>query len=64
MKESYREGRCRMCGRRVTVGRDDDSHLRNGALCGPVETELPGAVPDEPPPCDWVYASSVPSCDV
>ncbi len=64
MKSIYLEGRCRMCRRRVTVDRENSGHTRNGAWCGPVETQLPGAVPDEPPPCDFVYAIGVPACDV
>lgn len=50
MKTIYREGRCRTCFRRVTVDRDHDGHTRAGAWCGPVETDAPATVPDEPNP--------------
>lgn len=53
-----------MCSRRVTVDREYDGHTRDGAWCGPVETELPSAVPDDPPPYDWLYAPGGPLCDV
>ncbi len=61
----YREGRCRMCLRRVTVDRENDGHTRDGVWCGPVETEKPfELVPDDPPPCAWVYAPGGLPCDV
>ena len=60
MKPIYREGRCRMCARRVTVNRENDGHTRDGIWCGPVETQLPNGVPDDPPSCDWMNAPGRP----
>lgn len=54
-----------MCFRRVTVDRDGNGHDRDGAWCGPVETERPfELVPDEPPPCAWMSLPGAPPCDV
>lgn len=53
MRILYLEGRCRRCGRRVTVDREDAGHTRDGRWCGPVETEHPFEVPDEPPGNRW-----------
>lgn len=44
----YREGRCRSCAMRVVIDRENDGHTRAGRWCGPVETEQPSEVPDEP----------------
>ena len=57
----HREGRCRMCGWRVTVERESDGHIRSGRWCGPVETEHPFIVPDDPPAADTVDAPIVES---
>jgi hypothetical protein len=46
---AYLEGRCRLCGWRVIVDREDYGHTRYGRWCGPVETEHPAVVPDETP---------------
>jgi hypothetical protein len=52
----YLEGRCRLCGMRVTVDRERDGHTRDGRWCGPVETDQPSEVPDQPI-LDWVVRS-------
>ena len=54
MRQAYAEGRCRRCGMRVTVDREPKGHTRNGEWCGPVETEHPSEVTDEPPFGAWV----------
>ena len=56
----YREGRCRTCGWRVTVDRAGGFHIRQDRRCGPVETEHPFVVPDEPPIVDRAGASLAP----
>ena len=53
---AYMEGRCRQCGWRVVVDREDYGHTRAGKWCGPVETDHPFEVPDEP------HASCSPVC--
>lgn len=50
----YPEGRCAGCGWRVTVDQPDNGHTRAGCWCGPVETEHPFSVRDEPPLSDWL----------
>jgi hypothetical protein len=50
----YLEGRCRRCGMRVTVERAFGYHRRDARWCGPVETEHPFTVSDEPTGDDWV----------
>ena len=45
----YLEGRCRQCGWRVVVTREDQGHSRDGRWCGPVETDHPFVVSDDPP---------------
>jgi hypothetical protein len=60
---AYREGRCRQCGWRVIADRQDSGHTRFGRWCGPVETEQPSTVPDEPPGPDtpvWGLPFAVP----
>lgn len=42
---------------RVTVDRECDGHTRAGRWCGPVETELPSEVSDEPI-LDWMVRRS------
>ncbi len=54
MRMVYLEGRCRLCGRRVTVDRERMGHVRDGRWCGPVETEHPSEVPDEPAGNQWM----------
>jgi len=54
MAQVYAEGRCRRCGMRVTVDRENDGHARDGRWCGPVETEHPLTVPDEPAGNRWM----------
>jgi hypothetical protein len=54
MQRVYLEGRCRRCGRRVTVDRENTGHTRDGLWCGPVETEHPLAVSDEPTGNQWM----------
>jgi hypothetical protein len=54
MRRVYLEGRCRRCGRRVTVDRENCGHTRDGSWCGPVETEHPAWVSDEPTDNLWV----------
>ena len=39
---------------RVTVTGHDDYHLHDGRRCGPVETEHPFRVPDDPPGSAWM----------
>ena len=53
----YREGRCRQCGMRVTGDCGADGHWRGDRCCGPVETEHPCSVPDEPLPGTWIEAT-------
>jgi hypothetical protein len=59
MRIVYLEGRCRRCGRRVTVDRENMGHTRDGAWCGPVETERPFAVSDVPTGDQWMVPWSV-----
>jgi hypothetical protein len=54
LRDAYAEGRCRQCGRRVTVDREDHGHTRAGRWCGPVETDHPFAVSDEPTGDAWI----------
>jgi hypothetical protein len=54
MRMIYLEGRCRRCGMRVTVDRENMGHARDGRWCGPVETEHPFDVPDEPTGNQWM----------
>ena len=55
MDDAYREGKCRTCGMRVTVAGQNDSHVRDGRECGPVETEHPfRGVSDDPPGTAWM----------
>ena len=58
MRKLYLEGRCRRCGRRVTVDREAAGHGRDGQWCGPVETEHPSAVSDEPTGNEWMVLRS------
>ena len=48
-QHAYPEGRCRQCGWRVVVTREESGHTRNGRWCGPVETDRPFVVTDDPP---------------
>lgn len=50
----YFEGRCRCCGMRVTVDCKGRGHTRDGQWCGPIETERPLSVPDEPAGKLWM----------
>jgi hypothetical protein len=50
----YAEGRCRECGRRVTVERSGAYHIRNARRCGPVDTDHPSAMPDEASGRRWI----------
>ena len=54
MERIYREGRCGCCGRRVTVDCENSGHTRDGLWCGPVETEHPFGVSDEPTGNRWM----------
>lgn len=54
MPTVYLEGRCRCCGRRVTVQRENTDHARDAGRCGPVETEHPFGVSDEPTGDQWI----------
>ena len=57
MDDVYREGRCRVCGMRVTVAGPINRHMRDGQWCGPIETDHPFEVPDEPPGDEWMVPS-------
>jgi hypothetical protein len=50
----YLEGRCLRCGMRITVDCKDRGHTRDGQWCGPIETDHPFAVPDEPTGQGWM----------
>jgi hypothetical protein len=42
---------------RVTVDCGADGHWRGDRCCGPVETEHPFSVRDEPPPGTWIESA-------
>ena len=57
-KRIYSEGRCLRCGMRITVDCKDRGHTRDGQWCGPIETDHPFAVPDQPGGKGWMVRES------
>jgi hypothetical protein len=42
---------------RVTVAGSINRHMRDGQWCGPIETDHPFEVPNEPPGNEWMVHS-------
>ena len=42
---------------RVTVAGPINRHMRDGQWCGPIETDHPFEVPDDPPGNEWMVPS-------